>query len=76
MSLTSTNIFLVMSFVLLGLKWFGTGYLGRVVGQLIFVLPLSLFLYLSTLAIVYRSSPVPRERIKEGNRSVHTALMP
>jgi len=55
MSIAIIDTFVVVSFILLGLKWFGTGYFGRVIGQLIFVLPVALFLYLSTLAILYKS---------------------
>jgi len=66
MSITLTNIFLVVSFLLLASKWFVTGHYGRVNGQMVFVIPLFCFLYLSVLAILYKSSPGSRNLRKKG----------
>jgi len=65
MSIAFTNIFLVMSFLLLALKWFVTGHYGRVTGQMVFVIPLCSFLYFSVLAMLYKSSSVSRDLLKE-----------
>lgn len=51
MSIAFTNIFLVIIFILLAGKWIVTGYIGRIAGQLTFLFPLSLFLYLSMITV-------------------------
>ena len=59
--LTIAEIILVVFFILLGGKWYLRGTYNETISQLVFIIPLILFVYIGIIHLLYNQERYPKE---------------